>query len=161
MDDAMITISQNFAKVLTDYVGRLQNHDFSEAAMAIAAAIVWSDGRLDEVEQAKLEEFITTSPLLQPFTPYRLLNTFQHYSEMYKLHGGKGTEGVRRAVLRIQDEDQQVLLLKFALVLAKADDPVLHDDEEQVIREFCQLLNIREDAVFGDIDEDGDSDSED
>ena len=157
----MITISQNFAKVLTEYVGRLQNHDFSEAAMAIAAAIVWSDGRLDEVEQAKLEEFITTSPLLQPFTPYRLLNTFQHYSEMYKLHGGKGTEGVRRAVLRIQDEDQQVLLLKIALVLAKADDPVLHDDEEQVIREFCQLLNIREDAVFGDIDEDEDGDSED
>ncbi len=156
----MITISQNFAKVLTDYVGRLQNHDFSEAAMAIAAAIVWSDGRLDEVEQAKLEEFITTSPLLQPFTPFRLLNTFQHYSEMYKLHGGKGTEGVRRAVLRIQDEDQQVLLLKFALVLAKADDPVLHDDEEQVIREFCQLLNIREDEVFGDIDDDGDADSE-
>jgi tellurite resistance protein len=160
MDDVMITISQNFAKVLTDYVGRLQNHDFSEAAMAIAAAIVWSDGRLDEVEQTKLEEFITTSPLLQPFTPFRLLNTFQHYSEMYK-HGGKGTEGVRRAVLRIQDEDQQVLLLKFALVLAKADDPVLHDDEEQVIREFCRLLNIHEDEVFGEIDDDGDSDGED
>jgi tellurite resistance protein len=97
--------------------------------------------------------------LLQPFTPFRLLNTFQHYSEMYKLHGGKGTEGVRRAVLRIQDEDQQVLLLKFALVLAKADDPVLHDDEEQVIREFCRLLNIHEDEVFGEID-DGDSDGE-
>ena len=154
MDDVMITISQNFAKVLTDYVGRLQNHDFSEAAMAIAAAIVWSDGRLDEVEQAKLEEFITTSPLLQPFTPFRLLNTFQHYSEMYKLHGGKGTEGVRQAVLRIQDEDQQILLLKFALVLAKADETVLHDDEERVIREFCHLLNIHEDEIFSEIEDD-------
>ena len=30
----MITISRNFARILTDYVGRLQNHEFSEAAMA-------------------------------------------------------------------------------------------------------------------------------
>ena len=154
MDKAMITISRNFSKILTDYVGRLQNHDFSEAAMAIAASIIWADGNLHEVEQTKLEEFITASPLLQPFTPFRLLNTFQHYSEMYKLHGGKGTEGVRQAVLRIHDEDQQVLLLKFALVLAKADEPVLHDDEERVIREFCHLLNIREDEIFGEIEDD-------
>ena len=65
MDNAMITISRNFAKILTDYVGRLQTHDFSEAAMAMAAAIIWADGHLHEVERAKLEEFITTSPLLQ------------------------------------------------------------------------------------------------
>jgi tellurite resistance protein len=150
----MITISQNFAKILTDYVGRLQNHDFSEAAMAMAAAIIWADGHLHEIEQAKLEEYITTAPLLQPFTPYRLLNTFHHYSEMHKLQGGKGTEGVRQAVLRIQDEDQQVLLLKFALLLAKADDPVLHNDEERVIREFCHLLNIHDDEIFSEIEED-------
>ena len=56
-------------------------------------------------------------------------------------------------MLRIHDEDQQVLLLKFALVLAKADDPVLHDDEERVIREFCHLLNIHEDEIFGEIED--------
>jgi tellurite resistance protein len=153
MDDAMITISRNFARILTDYVGRLQNHEFSEAAMAMAAAIIWADGHLHATEQAKLEEFIATSPLLQPFTPDRLLNIFHHYSDMHRLHGHKGSEGVRNAVLRIHDEDQQVLLLKFALVLAKADAPVLHDDEERVIREFCHLLNIHEDEIFGEIED--------
>ena len=51
----MITISRNFARILTDYVGRLQNHEFSEAAMAMAAAIIWADGHLHATEQAKLE----------------------------------------------------------------------------------------------------------
>ena len=149
----MLTISRNFAQILIDYVGRLTNHDFSEAAMAMAAAIIWADGHLHEAEQVKLEHFIETSPLLQPFKPYRLLNTFHHYSEMYKLHGRQGTEGVAKAVLRIRDEDQQILLLKFALLLAKADDPVLHDDEERVIREFCHLLNIHDDEIFREIED--------
>jgi tellurite resistance protein len=149
----MFEMSKTFMQTVASYVGRLQNHEFAEAAMATAAAVIWADCWLHAAEDAKLKQFIATSPLLQPFDPDNLLDIFEHYSEMHRIQAetaakAGGLEGVQGAILRVADPDRRIELLKFGLVLAKADNPILQDDEEQVIRRLCYLLEIPAEAIF-------------
>jgi tellurite resistance protein len=149
----MITLASDFSKVITDYVAGLMNHAFSEAAMAVASAVIWADGRINEAEEARLKAFIAESPLLEPYDPDKLLSVFEHFSEMHRIEvasepQGGGLEGVEGAVLRVTDHAQRVILLRFGLALAKADTPALNDAEERVICRLSDLLGVPAGQIF-------------
>ncbi len=133
-----------FNAFLSHYDRDYRNQQFLEAAMASTALLAIADGSVSFAELMARDDVIERIGQLQGFDVGEAV-------ELFRIYGEKLTENPKKArkeILKLshplaEDRELALLLLRMALVVAKADQTIC-PTEWQVLRELAKEMKISE-----------------
>jgi tellurite resistance protein len=115
--------------------------DTMEGAMAGAALVIFADGAAEEAEIKKLEQFVSTHPALKAHST-TALSYFRDLRQQFELDYLTGSDLAHKELSEIADQSDKVVVMRLAIMLAKADAEGMEDSEIEAIRAIGQTLGL-------------------
>ncbi len=115
--------------------------DVMEAAMAGAALVIYADGSAEDAEIKKLEQFVSTHPALKGQAA-NALNYFRDLRTQFELDYDSGADLAHKELGDIKEAADKVVVMRLAIMLAKADAEGIEDTEVAAIKGIGQTLGV-------------------
>ncbi len=121
---------------------------FINAAGAVYAWICACDGNVTVDESEGFAEYLSNSPYVESITHEDFVVAFSEILHAFEVNF---EDGYNRALVRIEpykfDKQAGINLIKVAREALVADE-ILEEAEENVIKELCSLLEIKEEDIL-------------
>ena len=137
-------------ETVRERVAQHRNRHFMEAAMAAAALVAASDGRVSFSERVALDRFLDSCADLAVFDPHEAVDLFNACITRIQEQGRAGREACLSQVGRMADDPTHAgLVVRVALALCEADGEFTDAELTEVLA-ICDRLGLDAEAFVTD-----------
>jgi len=126
---------------------KLKNKSLMEGTLAACALVANANGIIKPEEKRKMIGYIQRNDALSVYDTSEVIKTFEKYIESFQFDLEIGKGECLKDIAKIKKKEESQLLVRVCCSIGAADGD-FDNDEKQVVREICNVLEL-ECSQFG------------